>query len=144
MKVQPFFYPNHKHIYLYEQDNYMKTNVPKGYYSSKHWIGFRKPLTDDKECICEVCGSKRWKQYKRNTKSNKKGDWKKPTTTYPVHHKHYNTVGKEKRSDVIVLCSSCHTFLHEAHRMKRKGGVYDEIYNMILNNTSWSFTPLDK
>lgn len=34
-----------------------------------------------------------------------------------IHHKHYNTLGKESVSDLIILCPSCHA---KAHGRKAK------------------------
>ena len=61
------------------------------YIHSRAWSN-RKKKWLKKTPFCEVCGSSRRLQ---------------------VHHKHYRTLGKEKREDVRILCKGCHENLHE-------------------------------
>lgn len=47
---------------------------------------------------CELCGS---------------------TDRLQCHHKHYRTLGKEKRSDIQVVCYKCHCKLHGVDEFKK-------------------------
>ncbi|HEX5449167.1 MAG TPA: HNH endonuclease signature motif containing protein [Gaiellaceae bacterium] len=39
-----------------------------------------------------------------------------PNATLHVHHLHYERVGAEDEGDLAVLCSFCHTNLHDGRR----------------------------
>jgi Pyruvate/2-oxoacid:ferredoxin oxidoreductase delta subunit len=111
-----------------------KNNISlKDYYKTSHWRNFRKRLLEDKKCECEICGGARWEKYKR------KEGYKKPRV-FNIHHKHYTTLHREKRSDVLVLCQSCHKFCHDAEMMSRtRGEIYTTIYQLILDQTPWEY-----
>lgn len=46
---------------------------------------------------CEICGS---------------------TERLECHHKHYKTLGKEKRKDIMVVCRTCHCEIHSVLEFK--------------------------
>lgn len=116
---------------------YQKAELLKDYYKTEHWKKFRLSITEDKECKCEMCDQRRWIPYKR------KQGYEKPKRM-EIHHKEYNLY-KEKRDEVLVLCSSCHQFCHQAEEMARtRGGVYQEIYDLLLTKTEWRFTRYDR
>jgi 5-methylcytosine-specific restriction endonuclease McrA len=62
--------------------------------------------------------SVKWKQIAREMKDrvgwrcekcNKKS---RPDNALTIHHLHYKTLGHERPEDVMVLCWSCHQFMH--------------------------------
>lgn len=67
------------------------------YTLSGAWRKRRKRKLKSVKHTCERCGSK---------------------VRLQVHHKHYRTVGREKNSDLEVLCESCHDKHHEAEILK--------------------------
>lgn len=60
------------------------------YYKTEHWINRREEMLEESDG-CEECNSHKNLQ---------------------VHHKHYNSLFKEKDSDLMVLCKNCHQELH--------------------------------
>jgi len=58
----------------------------KAYLSSKEWKEKRKEFLESANYECEDCGGK----------------------ATQVHHLNYDCLGKEKESDVVVLCKQCH------------------------------------
>lgn len=63
------------------------------YIESKAWRARRKQYYDRHGKQCEVCGS---------------------TDAVQLHHRHYNTLGREKDKDLQALCRGCHENHHEA------------------------------
>ena len=116
----------------------------KAYYSSSHWKKFRLNLTDSTDCSCEICGRPRWAYYKVNTKKHKKGD-RKRLLVMTVHHKTYETLGKEKLKDVMVLCRMCHEFAHTLQRLSVMApDVYLNQYDKFKIDTDWDYTKRPK
>jgi hypothetical protein len=101
--------------------------IPKNYYASKTWILFSKSILDDKECICEICKRPRWKLLVRG---KNKGKWKR-LLRFAIHHKHYNSVYKESREDVIALCSFCHTTAHNALRSRNASNFHEKLAKLF-------------
>jgi 5-methylcytosine-specific restriction endonuclease McrA len=72
----------------------------------------------------------KYKQYmkSRTWKSKRKGALRRALDrcqicytnkeTLHVHHRTYSRLGREKASDLIVLCETCHKLFHEHKRMK--------------------------
>jgi len=84
----------------------MERNNPlKEYYHSAVWKSFTKKLLEPNDTACELCGCKRWK-------FNRKGD-KKVNRIFTIHHLNYRHLGKEQRSDVMILCRRCHNLCHD-------------------------------
>lgn len=110
----------------------------KSYEKSSYWIKFSKMLLEDKECKCEICGRSRWKWQTRNKV------WKR-AITFNVHHKHYRTVCKEQRSDIMVLCISCHDLGHLLLRLRKWGGVFEKLASVFetvfMYEGASTFTP---
>ena len=105
----------------------------KKYYASKHWRTFRLSLTQPEDCQCQICGLNRWERYK------KKPGFKKPKRIH-IHHKNYDCLGKEKRSDVLILCGPCHDYGHATEMLSRtRGGIYKTIYDLYKLNTQWQY-----
>lgn len=95
----------------------------RDYYKQPSWKQFTKHLTDDPNCVCELCGTRRWKILKN-------GD-KKLLKRFEVHHKHYNSLYKEKRSDVMILCSSCHNICHSILRRSSESNFFISLKTLI-------------
>ncbi len=109
------------------------------YYKTTWWVKLRNSLLNDFECKCSICGRRRWALYKRKTKKHKVGDRKK-LLRFNIHHKHYDTIGKENRDDLLTLCFFCHDLMHNIERASRLNkNVYGMIYEMMKENTDWSF-----
>jgi len=63
------------------------------YYTTKHWgVTKIRKFKQNKDRRCEACGRKH-----KNVQ---------------VHHKHYDSIGKESMQDLVVVCPDCHTKLH--------------------------------
>ncbi len=110
----------------------------KEYYKTIHWVNFRKQLLNADDCECEICGRKRWSFYKIGAK---KGQRKRtPELRFNIHHLHYKSLYKEKRSDVLVLCQFCHDLLHQLERAsKLNPEVYESAYLIMKSNTKWEY-----
>lgn len=102
------------------------------YYKTKHWREFRLSITNNKSCKCDICGQKRWEKYKR------KEGWKTPTRM-EIHHKHYNSLYKEKRRDVMCLCSNCHKYGHLLEILSRRNNLYKIYYENFKAETGWNY-----
>jgi hypothetical protein len=63
------------------------------YLLTPHWQSVRKAALMKAEYKCQVCS--------------------KNGARLDVHHNSYENLGKEKESDVIVLCENCHSFFHD-------------------------------
>ncbi len=114
------------------------------YYSSTWWKKYRISLTENIDCSCEICGRPRWALYKRDTKKNKKGD-RKRLIRISVHHKNYKRLHKEKRDDVMTLCSLCHDYGHMLQRLSVMAPeVYGELYTAFKHKTDWDYEKRDK
>lgn len=60
------------------------------YLQTEWWQWRRKQKLKRERYRCERCGKKAWQ----------------------VHHKHYQTLGREKNSDLEAVCGSCHKYEH--------------------------------
>lgn len=85
----------------------------KDYLSSKHWRELRKDFIQRHESRCFVCSS---------------------ITNLHVHHRRYKTpitreniLGKEKNSQLVVLCNKCHSQLHAIYGKTETKGRW--LYN---------------
>ena len=89
----------------------------KSYLNSSKWKAKRDAKLKQAGYKCEKCGV---------SKYSKKLE---------VHHKHYQNLGNEKLSDLIVLCKDCHekadvvreNETREIIEYKRKAGAIDSI-----------------
>lgn len=70
-----------------------KTMPYAEYLKTDHWQARRKKALGRARCKCELCGTK--------------------DETLDVHHKSYDRLGKEWKSDLIVLCRTCHSKFHD-------------------------------
>jgi phage terminase large subunit GpA-like protein len=62
------------------------------YLQTEHWKRFRDSIIKERK-KCQCCGI--------------------VADIMNVHHISYRNVGKEKKSDVALLCPDCHTYIHE-------------------------------
>jgi hypothetical protein len=68
-----------------------KTPYTKDYLDtlkSPAWAALKRKKIKTHDHVCERCG-----------------EW---SDTLELHHKHYRCIGKEKESDVLLLCPACH------------------------------------
>lgn len=65
----------------------------KDYLNTDHWKELREAKLLDVDFRCEKCRRK---------------------SQLEVHHRHYNTYGHERLSDLQVLCRNCHQGHHDA------------------------------
>lgn len=105
------------------------------YYKTKWWRKFRFSITSKDDCKCEMCGRNRWAFYKVGKRKGLRKP--KPALRISIHHKHYDTMGEESRSDVLSLCSSCHDTMHALHTMSKWTEEYKHVYDYLLENTKW-------
>lgn len=80
-----------------------KTKRPKKDHPNlKHWDRLRKSVIKDQGGQCKTC----------------------PATAedYPLdlHHRHYDTFGKERKKDVVILCRMCHDAITSRLRSVRE------------------------
>jgi len=61
------------------------------YYKTEWWRERRIEALEDADHICDICGTKK---------------------NLHIHHKHYNSLFKEKEGDLVCLCKECHEDLH--------------------------------
>jgi hypothetical protein len=91
-KAEPDKKPKHKkHDKRRTKGTYVK------YINSAEWRE-KSRIWRMEEGKCELCGS---------------------TDRLQCHHKHYRTLGKEKRSDIQVVCYKCHCKLHGVDEFKK-------------------------
>lgn len=91
----------------------------KKYLLSDKWKLFRQKAIDFYGDNCGRCGNKKNLQ---------------------VHHKTYRNIFKERLSDVIVLCSSCHK---HAHKLKKRNqaGKWSRSRNAFYSKTPVTYYP---
>jgi predicted HNH restriction endonuclease len=99
----------------------------KEYYSTPHWKQLVKSIVNAPDAVCELCLTPRWTHFKRKAGS-------KITRRFTLHHKHYNTLGKEKRTDVMCLCSDCHNMAHAILRRRRDSVWIADLQDTVLEH----------
>lgn len=82
----------------------------KEYLESDHWKETRQKRLSMPFCFCEVCG------------------W---GTHLNVHHNTYKNIGKEKMSDLTILCHNHH---REVHEMTSRGMGIKEAVRKLGDN----------
>ena len=115
----------------------------KQYLSSKHWLSLRKKwVYDDFNVCCDICGRRKWTKYKRKTKKGKKtykaGD-NRSLLKFAIHHKHYNSLYKEERSDVMILCNRCHILSHDIDLAYHQSNTTFNKPYIWLTSTGWAY-----
>ena len=110
--------------------------IPAGYYTSAYWKVLSKTLLLDKSVVCEICGRPRWKLI---SQGKNKGKWRL-ILHFNVHHKHYKTLGKERREDIMLLCRQCHEICHAAVRTREMCSLYTELAEFV-EQRGFQYTP---
>lgn len=75
------------------------------YLKTRHWQTVRHFAMEFYDWKCQDCG-------KRSQSRNRYGS--KYGRTHNVHHLNYACLWKERPSDVVVLCRTCHEKRHSA------------------------------
>jgi hypothetical protein len=96
----------------------------KQYESSKFWHTYSSNLLDNKECVCHICGRRRWKWLPR------KQQWKR-VLRFSCHHVTYKHVGHELPEDIVTLCSLCHTTAHKLVRYRGISSMYNKLAEVV-------------
>ena len=91
-------------------------NSVQEYERTPYWRKKSQKLMEDKECVCEICGRKRWKWMPRKKK------WKR--LRFVSHHVRYSNLPNEKPEDIMVICWQCHDLFHLLLRLESWGGVF--------------------
>jgi 5-methylcytosine-specific restriction endonuclease McrA len=81
------------------------------YMKSPAWQAKRKKFIKFVGGKCQECGNKNGLQ---------------------VHHKHYNTLGRETQNDVIVVCSGCHSLKHEKDGATARDDLSQQFRSMFF------------
>ena len=84
----------------------------QAYINSEHWQTKRKTV----EQKCFVCGD---------------------TIRLDIHHKSYKRLGNEKKKDLIALCRTCHTAVHEF--IKTNYLTAGHKFNCVLYNAAEAY-----
>jgi len=107
------------------------------YYKTQHWIDLHKKWVYTDDTCCQICGAKRYGFYK----VGKKKGLRKPKAEnhIHIHHKHYTTMFKEERDDVMILCHNCHKFGHMLDSIKNRNEMYKQIYQDFKDKSGWEF-----
>ncbi len=71
----------------------------KKYMKSRRWQNFKRKVYAAKGNVCERCDTRDGEKH--------------------VHHLTYERLENEKLSDVVILCSQCHTDVHTIARRQR-------------------------
>jgi len=94
----------------------------KEYLYSDHWEQVKKQYASEDE-VCEICGIKHWHTMKNGTK--------KYNRVFVFHHKNYNSVGAEQRTDLLRICKRCHDECHRILRMKEDCEMVKELKETV-------------
>ena len=113
----------------------------KEYISSPYWKRYSKKMLDDPEVCCAMCNRPKWATYKVNTKKHKKGD-KRRLIVLNLHHVNYENLG-EGKDNVLALCRRCHMLSHDIERAGKNGSFWSTVYQSLLDNSGWEFSPCD-
>jgi hypothetical protein len=107
------------------------------YYKTKHWSELRSQIAFGDTAECDICHCHRWELYKVGPKKGQRKP--KAANALHLHHKHYDTMMKETRDDLMLLCDSCHKLGHQLERMQNKSSLYKKMYQDFKDNTGWEF-----
>lgn len=68
------------------------------YLQSRHWEKLKEQRIKNKNAKCYICGSKTW---------------------LLLHHRTYEHLGREKKGELVVLCTRCNKLVHFYDNGKR-------------------------
>lgn len=91
-KITFIYCPDTNEVFFEEQGK----PIDRAYFKSRHWRQFRLRKLRQTDWHCEQCGQEFQWGYDKVC----------------IHHKHYNTLGREKLSDAVCMCSDCHNLEH--------------------------------
>lgn len=85
------------------------------YLQSTHWKRKRLQVYSRRKKQCSIC---------------------KSTNNLNVHHKTYTRLGKEKLSDLVILCQRCHYATHDFHKENKHLQLFaaTNLYALMVNN----------
>ena len=93
-------------------------NTYEEYLKTRHWRLLRLKVAKKRHFRCEFCGEKFENHYE-------------------IHHKHYNSLGKEKIDDLMFLCKNCHNDLHIALKANKntenKKSCFNCFYSQLMD-----------
>lgn len=90
-----------------------ETVTGEQYLNSKHWRILRKKIYDKYNGKCKKCHKTFDSQHMN------------------VHHLTYKRIGKEKESDLVLLCEKCHSKIHDEKNKKKIVSEYTVLKNQL-------------
>lgn len=112
---------------------WLEATKPKLRSKKKKSKGQRKKERKERKAAKKVTVRSRRTNYVKYIKSeawiSKSRKWRKETPNCELcgsdqrlecHHKHYKTLGKETREDILVVCHQCHCKLHNVDEFNDK------------------------
>jgi 5-methylcytosine-specific restriction endonuclease McrA len=87
------------------------TSEYQTYLRSEHWQTMRRLALEYAENSCQLCCS--------------------PSPLH-VHHRSYERLGREKLSDLIVLCEGCHRRFHDVMQKPESPSGWTEIAHSLM------------
>jgi hypothetical protein len=94
------------------------------YESSSYWRNKSATLLANHDLVCPICGRSRFVWQPRNKKF-------KRNLRFCVHHITYRNVPNEKSEDLLILCTTCHTFCHKVLQLQNIGLMYKDIADIV-------------
>jgi hypothetical protein len=76
------------------------------YLKTEHWLDFRESMLRSRD-DCQYCDA---------------------TIGLQVHHLTYDYLGRERPSDVLVLCAKCHQAWHDTHKERLSTPTTDLVW----------------
>jgi hypothetical protein len=94
------------------------------YEAGPYWAKKSQSILDNKDCVCALCGRRRWKWMTR------KNVWKR-VLRFCVHHVSYENVPDEKPEDFLTLCWTCHDIGHSIFQKRNIAPLYAELAEVL-------------
>ena len=105
----------------------------KDYVKSKKYKDYKKYLNGP----IWKAKSYRWIKETDECESCKNPEKSNPGGQFTCHHKHYRSLGNEKREDVMVLCWRCHQSYHKKINWKDYQREHNKIKTMNHKDIKW-------
>lgn len=93
------------------------------YEKTPYWRKKSQGILDNKECVCAICGRKRWEWMPRAKR------WKK--RRFSVHHSTYAHCPHELPEELYPLCTLCHTQCHTILQCENIGQMFKELAGVV-------------